>query len=236
MNAGSNWAILVAVRHGDEPRTAARDELRMREMQQLAARAAALTNPATTFALVKREFVEEWKTTVTELPQRNLFIHPVDAAPLAGITRVLQTILARDAKARVILIPADHCAAMESAWIKSAKGALALIEERDDRVYLLHDQTRAEQHFSQPSEEMCSTTVIVGSAESLMHLGEGRRETKVLDLMTEHEAEAKESASTPPLEVQDRPLNLIHVRLVEEYERIQAGSAWRAASRVHVTA
>ena len=223
------WAILVATQHATQPRSAQSDELRLRETRQLLARARSVASTVTTCAVVAPQFVSEWKALAAELPLHNIFTQAAGSMAIDGVTRALRAVRARDANASVILIPADHCAAIESAWINSARGALALALEQINTVYLLHDQPTVEDRCFDPSLDFCSSTVIVGSAVSLLDLCEGSKQTRVLDLMTQDAASARPEPETA--------INLVHVRLIEEYERIQSGRySLPSATQVDVTA
>ena len=201
---------------------------RLQETRQLVSRASAVADPNSTCALIAPRFLSEWENLAHDLPSHNLLLHPVDSPPLSGITRVLQAIQARDADASVVLIPADHCAAIESAWVKSAQGALDLARQHRNTVYLLHDQPKEAPRAFEAAHDLCSTTVIVGSAASLFQLCQGNRSTRVQDLLTDDcsaPASDPAPAAKPTITVDDSdsPINLVHVRLVEEYERIQRG-------------
>jgi hypothetical protein len=223
MTEGSTWAILVATRHGAGPPTAVSDETRLAETRQLISRAKSITGPATTCALVAPQFASEWKRIATDLPPHNIFTQPADAKPLDGVTRVLRAIRARDLNASVVLIPADHCAAVESAWVRSARGAVTLARDHLNTVYLLHDQTSKDDRPFEAARDFCSSTVIVGSAVSLLELCEGSKATKVLDLMTDDLSEPVGEEPINKTDARNAPINLVHVRLVEEYARIQSG-------------
>jgi hypothetical protein len=209
------WAILVATQHATKPRSVRSDEVRLRETRQLIARARSVASMATTCAVVAPQFLSEWKALAAELPLHNVFTQAAGSIAIDGVSRALRAVRGRDANASVILIPADHCSAIESAWVNSARGALALASEQINTVYLLHDQPTVEDRSFDVSLDFCSSTVIVGSAVALLDLCEGSKQTRVLDLMTQ----AAPSARVEPAAA----INLVHVRLVEEYERIQSG-------------
>jgi len=153
----------------------------------------------------------------------NFFIQNDQSQSLEGLTRVLRAIRGRDFNASVILIPADHCAAIESAWVFSARGALSLARDHLNTVYLLHDHLHPDSRAFNAAQDFCSSTVIVGTANSLLDLCEGNRSTKVLDLMTDDMNEPIISESDGAANAPRPPVNVVHVRLAEEYERIQSG-------------
>jgi hypothetical protein len=223
MTKSSIWAILVATRHGAGPPTAVSEQTRIAETHQLIARSKSITGPATTCALVAPQFAREWKHIATDLPAHNIFVQPADTYPLDGVTRVLRAIRTRDVNASVVLIPADHCAAIESAWVLSARGAVTLARHHLNTVYLLHDQASKDDGLFDAARDFCSSTVVVGSAVSLLQLCEGNKATKVLDLMTDDLSEAIHGGPTGRSGARDAPINLVHVRLAEEYARIQSG-------------
>jgi hypothetical protein len=239
MNNTRIWAILVATQHGQAGVVSA--ERRLKETRQLIERARAVAGASTTCALVAPRFLSEWNTLAADLPPHNLFIQGADLPALTGISRVLRAIRARDRDATVVLIPADHCAEVESAWVLSARGALARARDQLNTVYLLHDQTAPEKRAFDAAQDFCSSTVIVGSALSLLDLCEGKKNTKVLDLMTENPADSTLDGAGPSHESAhdsgEPAINLVHVRLVEEYARIQSGHYAAAPSaHVHLTA
>jgi hypothetical protein len=237
MNDARVWAILVATQHRGNSDSVLSEETRIRETHQLISRAKSVANPGTTCALVDPEFAGEWAALATDLPPRNIFLQSGDTPAIEGVSRVLRAIRARDVNASVILIPGDHCAAVESAWVLSARGALTLARDHLDTVYLLHDKAAQEDRPFDASLDFCSSTVIVGSAVSLLDLSEGKKETKVLDWMAEDLASSAASDPVHPSDAGQHPINLVHVRHVEEYARIQRGHyRFPASTRVDVVA
>jgi len=237
MNDARVWAVLVATPHRSNTESVLSEEKRIRETHQLISRAMSVANPGTTCALVDPEFAGEWAALATDLPPHNIFLRSGNSRAIEGVSRVLRAIRARDGNASVILIPGDHCAAIESAWVLSARGALTLARDHLDTVYLLHDKAAQEERPFDAALDFCSSTVIVGSAVSLLDLSEGKKATKVLDWMAEDSSSSAETDHVHPSDPGPHPINLVHVRHVEEYARIQRGQhRFPSSSRVDVVA
>jgi hypothetical protein len=231
VDTNRTWAVLVATHNSKASAEKPSADQRLKETKQLLSRAKALTTAVTTCVLVPFSYVREWHALAGDLPRRNMFVQLGDERHLDGVTEVMRAIRARDSRASIVLIPADHCAAIESAWVRAARGALELARYQPNTVYLLHDKsTQNERRPFDAALDFCSSTVIVGSADSMLELCAGTRSTKLIDLMTEDVASPIGNAALGDQSTGEAPINLVHVRLVEEYERIQNGSYHLAKS------
>ena len=231
VDTNRTWAVLVAMHSPKASSEKPAADQRLKETKQLLSRAKALTTSVTTCVLIPFSYVREWHALAGDMPHQNMFVQLGDERHLDGLTEVLLAIRARDSRASIVLIPADHCAAIESAWVRAARGALELARYQRNTVYLLHDQsTQMERRPFDAALDFCSSTVIVGSADSMLELCAGTRSTKVIDLMTDDVASPTEKAAVGNQSTSEAPINLVHVRLLEEYERIQNGSYHLAKS------
>jgi mannose-1-phosphate guanylyltransferase len=71
-------------------------------------RAERLVDKSRIVAIVARKHRRWWETELSDLPEGNVLIQPEDKGTAAGILLPLLTILARDADARVLVLPCDH--------------------------------------------------------------------------------------------------------------------------------
>lgn len=71
-------------------------------------RAFALSVPERTLVVVAREHREHWERLFDRLPASNVLVQPRDRGTAAGLLLPLHTIVARDPRAVVVSLPADH--------------------------------------------------------------------------------------------------------------------------------
>ena len=235
MTGGGTWAVLVAEKHADPNALRTSAMVRERDTQQLLARARSVAPTERTCAVIAEEYEEDWQALADSLAPLNSFVLPGDQPMLRGVSRCLSTVRERDPNASVILIPADHCAAVETSWVASAKNALRLGMAQPDTVYILHDKLENDPRSSRKYPGVCSSSVIVGSVSSLLDLCAGKRASSIIDILVEDEtsaAKAEPVARFMPL----APLKVVHVTSVEEYARLQRGDYGRRAAQVDVRA
>jgi hypothetical protein len=228
-DARGNWAILVAQKHGVQDAGYPTDAARIDESRQLLARASSVAVSGRTCAVIAAQFEQDWHLLAEELAPLNCFVQPSEQPILEGVARCLNTVREREPDANVILIPADHCAAVESAWVSSANNAL-LLGRQSDTVYILHDKPQNDPRTSLQYPGICSSSVIVGSVRSLLDLCAGQRATKVVDILVEDRPAAQVASN----DVQ--ALNVVHITSVEEYAKLQRGEYGRQPSKVNVHA
>jgi hypothetical protein len=229
------WAILVATQHGKAATAGMTAEVRRKEMRQLLGRAKSIASPLRTVALVTEQFEQDWRDMADELPPRNFVAHPASEAVLDAIAQSLDDIRARETDSSVILIPADHCAAVDSSWVKSAREALSLAAVHKDTVYLLHDKPHEGRVFD-ASRDLCSSTVVVGSAQSLLELSHGTRPTHLIEFSTGEPPDPQglmPSAAGVPSQA---PIRIVRIQSVEEYARLQRGEYSRPPAVIDVRA
>jgi hypothetical protein len=229
------WALLVATQHGKAAAAGMTAEARRAEMRQLMARAKSLSSPLRTLALITDRFESEWRDMAEDLPPYNLLVDSGSTSPLLAVEQALNAIRAREADCSVILIPADHCAAVESDWVLSAREALNLAAMHRDIVYLLHDKPQDPLPF-EAATDMCSSTVVVGSTDSLIDLCHGNRPTRLIELTTLEQSDGRGSATAKPDGAVEDPIRVVRIRSVEEYARLQRGEYTRAPSVIDVRA
>jgi hypothetical protein len=224
------WAILVATQHGKAAAAGMPPDARQREVSQTLSRARAVATPVRTCVLVADGFQSDWRELAHELPIYNVMVQPAGGRALDAIEHALLAIRAREGDCSVMMIPVDHCAAVESAWVTSAGEALTLAAGHADTVYLLHDKSESIEAAFTASTDLCSTTVVVGSTESLLGLAQGTRQARVIELNTDDESTATSAAATDGEfdSVSEAPVNIVRIRSVEEYARLQQGLYSRA--------
>jgi hypothetical protein len=227
------WALLVAVQHGKAAIDGMTSEVRRQEMRQVLARAKSIASPLRTMALVTEQFEQDWRDLAADLPPRNLVAHPASQSVLDAIAKALADIRARDADCSVILIPADHCAAVESAWVMSAREALSLAAAHTDTVYLLHDKPQDRLAF-EASSDLCGSTVVVGSTQSLLELCHGTRPTHLIELSAGDPPEQQSLMPSAAALTRQPPIHIVRIRSVEEYARLQRGEYSRAPALIDV--
>jgi hypothetical protein len=154
---------------------------------------------------------------------------------LEGLKRCLVSIGRQDPTASVIIIPYNHCAAEEVSWLDCAKGALRLGNRNRNTVYLLHDKPDNDPRVALRKPEVCTSSVMIGASEALLALCIGERATTIVELVAgEPEEAARPSAAESGVDPA-APINVVHVRLLEEYARLQRIDVrHRPSSRVDI--
>jgi len=201
-------------------------QARQREMRQLISRGKSIASPLRTVVLAAEPFERDWRDMAYELPPYNVLVNPGSTSSLEAIEHALVAIRSREADSSVILIPADHCAAVELAWVMSAREALGLAARHPDTVYLLHDKPQERLGFD-ASSDFCSSTVVVGSTQSLLELCHGRRPSHLIEMTTGGPGD------TPALQ---SPIRIVRIQSVEEYARLQRGDYSRPPAVIDVRA
>jgi len=229
------WALLVATQHKRSSAEGMTAEGRLREMRQLLARAKSIATPLRTLALVSERFEQEWRDVARDLPPHNVLVDRADGSALAAVETALLAIRAREADCSVILIPADHCAAVESSWVIGAREALSLAAAHHDTVYLLHDRAH-ESHAFDALSDLCSSTVVVGSTDSLLDLCQGSRPTHLIDLTTIDPLTPITGDSCGRMEVPPSLIRIVRIQSLEEYSRLQRGDYGRVPAVIDVRA
>jgi hypothetical protein len=227
------WALLVATQHGKAAARGMTAEARAQEVRQLLLRAGAVATPSRIVALIASGFENDWRELAADLPAHNLILCSDPDAPLNEIGRALVAIRAREAVCSVILIPADHCAAVETGWVTSAREALRLASAHLDTVYLLHDKPSTGPLPFDASSDMCSSTVVVGATDCLIELCRGTRPARLIELSS---TEAPAGDETRPFgsSADDEfasTIKIVRIRSIEEYASLQRGEYTHQAGR-----
>jgi hypothetical protein len=180
--------------------------------------------------VVAGSFLQEWAPVYSALWPSNRYSLLAEEPVLEGVKRCLISIETQDPKANITVIPYNHCAVEEVSWLGSAKGALRLGSKNRNTVYLLHDNPENDPRVALKKPEVCSSSVMVGTSTALLALCLGKRATTVVDLVADppegtHGSFAKETSTA------DSPLNVVHIRLIEEYARLQRTDVWHRPSR-----
>lgn len=229
------WALLVATQHEKSAAAGMTAEARLREMRQLLARAKSIATPLRTLALVSERFESEWRDAAMDLPPHNVLVDRASVSAVAAVETALVAIRAREADCAVVMIPADHCAAVESSWVSSAREALNLAATHLDTVYLLHDKPQQPLAFD-ASADLCSSTVVVGSTDSLLDLCRGSRPTHLIELTTTDPPAPVTSDSPTTVSTRHAPIRIVRIQSLEEYARLQRGDYGRLPALIDVRA
>jgi mannose-1-phosphate guanylyltransferase len=88
-------------------------------------RARTLTEPERTLVVVSAEHREHWSALRERLPAGNVLVQPRDRGTTAGLLLPLHTLLARDPRARVAILPSDHHVARERVLASALRRALS---------------------------------------------------------------------------------------------------------------
>lgn len=227
------WVVLVA---GTHPDLGAGAGTQLPEIRRLLARAKSVGADDRTCAIIAAEVRREWRELATFLTSANTIVHPAGDPIVSSVARSLRSIDERDPAATVILIPANHCAADEALWLDAARGALRLGVDNADTVYILHDRPENDPRVSKTYPGLCSTSVMVGSATSILALCDGNRTQAIVDLVVEEAVPQPSPADAAPAGAAQTPVNVVHVRSVEEYARLQRGDYSHRSSRVNLHA
>jgi hypothetical protein len=139
----------------------------------------------------------------------------------------LGSIETQDSKASATVIPYNHCAVAGVAWLGSTKGALRLGSQNRNTVYLLHDNPDNDPRVALKKPEVCTSSVMIGTSSALLALCIGKRAMTIVDIVADasEETPAEESLPDGP------PLNVVHIRVIEEYARLQRTRAGQSASQ-----
>jgi len=199
----------------------------------LLSQAQSLTSIAKACCLIDEQYRESWLELSTRFLQSNIFSTVSGGRIIDGVRNVLATLAERDSGPGAILVPINHCAVEESTWLASTQSAVRLGIDNPDTVYMLHDKPDNDPRVALTRPEICSSSVMVGSVGSLLDLCWGNRATAIVDLVVDELAAA--DSNPAPHRQGAVPLNVVHIRLVEEYVRLQrADSLRRGASAVDV--
>jgi hypothetical protein len=212
------WIIVVIA---DPSKRSAKDSADAVEgPEAMLQRALSLTAPEKVSCLIADAFRQEWASVYNVLRPANRHSLLPGEPVLDGLRRCLSRIQSADPAANVTVIPYNHCAVEETSWLDSTKGALRLGSRNRNTVYLLHDNPENDPRVALKKPDVCTSSVMVGTSSALLALCLGKRATKVVDLIADAPKDApgpsaKESAPS------DTPLNVVHIRSIEEYTRLQ---------------
>lgn len=150
MNTGQTWALILAAGDGTRLRalttkpcgTAVPKQFCSLHggrtlLEDAVARANALTATERVCAIVADQHREWWAEQLVRLPKENVIAQPCNLGTGIGILYPLLHILARDPKARLILLPADHYVREEFVLRQSLRLALRQIDVRPEAPVLL---------------------------------------------------------------------------------------------------
>jgi hypothetical protein len=174
-------------------------------------------------------FLENWLSVYRVLEPENRCSLSGTESVVQGLARCLKSIDARDPKAGVIVIPYNHCAVEEVSWLDSTKGAVRLGSRNRNTVYLLHDNPENDPRVALEKPGVCTSSVMIGSSSALLALCLGKLATTVVDLVADPPGSVEDSAAENSADLS--VLNVVHVREIEEYARLQRTDVWHRPSR-----
>jgi hypothetical protein len=229
MSAGINpWVIVVIADPSQGSRKALVDTVEGPDA--MLQRAFSLTAVEKVCCVIAGSFRREWASACGAIWQSNRYALSDEEPVLEGVKRCLISIQTRDPKANVIVIPYNHCAVEEASWLDSTKGALRLGSNNRNTVYLLHDNPDNDPRTALKKPEVCTSSVMVGTSAALLALCLGKRATTVVDLVADPPGDTHDSFAEDTT-IDDSPLNVVHIRRVEEYARLQRTDVWHRPSR-----
>jgi hypothetical protein len=124
---------------------------------------------------------------------------------------------------------------VDTSWVKSAREALGLAAVHKDTVYLLHDKPHERLVF-EASSDLCSSTVVVGSAQSLLELCHGTRPTHLMEFSAGEPVDPDALMPSAAGPARQAPIRVVRIQSVEEYARLQRGEYSRPAAVIDVRA
>lgn len=230
MHGGATWAVLIASKPAEGF-----------ESPQLLKRARSVVFSDNICAIVAESHLADWRALTGMVTPGNLFTQRRGEATQAAIARMLDALSQRDARANLIVIPADHCSAEENAWVECAKNALRLGAVRADTVFVLHDKPENDPRTSPHYPGVCSSSVMIGSLQSIRDLCAGLPAIAIVDLDLDSYA-ALPAGASQATQLQSTPaprspaLKVLHITSVDEYAKLQRGEYGRPRSRIDLHA
>lgn len=100
-------------------------------------RAEAVASPAHICVVVAHQHKLWWGPTLAAVPESNVIVQPSNRGTANGILWPLLHIMARDPKARIVLLPSDHHVGNESILANALQTAAKEIEAEPNQVLLL---------------------------------------------------------------------------------------------------
>ncbi len=147
---GNDWAIVLAAGEGTRLRSLATDGQGQVTPKQYCSlrggatllewslqRAERVVPSERTLAVVAAEHGRWWRPQLSELPEDNVVVQPLNRGTAAGVLLPLLEVLDRDPEARVIVLPSDHFVAREAILQSALQHALADLARRGRGVTLL---------------------------------------------------------------------------------------------------
>lgn len=106
-------------------------------VRETLARARRIAPPDRVVVVVAEEHAVWWRPALADLPESNIVVQPLNRGTAAGILLPLLTILDRDPRATVAVLPSDHHVADEETLARSLRTALDVAERDGERIVLL---------------------------------------------------------------------------------------------------
>jgi mannose-1-phosphate guanylyltransferase len=111
-------------------------------LEETVRRAEAVVSRERIYAIVANAHRRHWSRHLDSLPQRNIIAQPSNKGTAIGILLPLLHILARDADARVVLLPSDHHVRNEARLAASLRAALSADNASGADIVLLGIEPR----------------------------------------------------------------------------------------------
>jgi mannose-1-phosphate guanylyltransferase len=106
-------------------------------LQEALQRAASITVPTRTCAVVAASHRHFWETPLFHLPESNVIVQPQNRGTAHGILLPLLHIAARDPDATLVLLPADHHVEDEATFAESLRRAASAATKDRNAIYML---------------------------------------------------------------------------------------------------
>jgi mannose-1-phosphate guanylyltransferase len=106
-------------------------------LEDAIARASGLVDDERICAIVAQQHRQWWTQTLKRMPAENVIVQPRNKGTAIGVLYSLLTVIARDPRARVLLLPADHYVRDELVLRQSLRLALSRLEIDDSKPVLL---------------------------------------------------------------------------------------------------
>jgi mannose-1-phosphate guanylyltransferase len=151
-NSGHVWALVLAAGNGSRLRALTTKPCGTAVPKQFCSlhghhslledaivRASHIVPPERICTIVAQQHEQWWSQTpgLSSLPAKNLIVQPRNRGTAIGILFSLLHILAKDPKAKVLLLPADHYVRDEGIMLEALKAALARLEHEPKKPVLL---------------------------------------------------------------------------------------------------
>jgi mannose-1-phosphate guanylyltransferase len=146
---GGTWALVLAGGSGTRLRSlTTRDDVFVPKqycslrrgpslLTQALIRAASVAPAARTCAVVATQHRWCWESQLASMPRANVFVQPQDRGTAHGVLLALLQLRARDPRATVLMLPADHYVKNEALFARSLRNMAEFASHTEEAIYLL---------------------------------------------------------------------------------------------------